>query len=442
MPLEDFRERFSHRFGHLIGRRIVVALSGGPDSVALLHLLRSPDLDLHLEAVHVHHSARGDEADQDASFCRLQCDRLGVPFHLVKLEPQVAPADGYEAAWRQRRYEALLELKDQIDAAAVATGHHLDDVAEGVLMQLLRGAGTRALAGIAAETDDGIIRPLLDWRRSEILDWLREENLGWREDSSNRDLNHLRNRIRHMVLPELRVTSPKIDDHLVALARALARDEDYFADQLRLLASWIEPWSPDGGVPISVIRELASPLRSRWLHAQAERSSIGKVSRRQLELFEAMVEDEVPRAVTLAGRWRLRLARGRLWLEPPVPPASYSLELEVDCGYELPIGDWWVRVRSGDAPDPAASWHRFLADDARLVLRSPAPGDVIADRSDVTKVTKALARALPRHLRSSWPLLCENDTITWIPGIWQASSTGSLLVEVMSHGGPSGRLQR
>jgi len=442
MPLDYFAERFSRRFPHLIGRRIVVALSGGPDSVALFHLLRNPTLKLQLEAAHVHHSARGEEADQDATFCRLQCDRLEIRFHLIRLEPQVAPPQGYEAAWRQRRYQALLELKLRTDAAAVATGHQLDDVAEGVLMQLLRGAGPRALAGIASETDDGVVRPLLEWRRSEILDWLREENLSWRDDSSNRDLSHLRNRIRHMVLPELRASSPRIDNHLVALARALACDESYFADQLRRMGRWIEPWTHDGGVPIAAVRELPLPLRTRWLHAQAERSRLGKVSRGQLELFQRLVEDGTPRSVTLAGRWHLRLARGQLWLEPPHPPAPYSIELESDSTIELPIPGWRVRVRSGDAPDPEASWHQFLSGDSRLVLRSVAPDDVVSDASGTARVSRLLAKTVPRHLRRSWPVLCENDTIAWIPGIWQPSSTGNLLVEVMSHGGPAGGLHR
>jgi tRNA(Ile)-lysidine synthase len=442
MPLDDFAHRFSQRFPHLIGHRILVALSGGPDSVSLLHLLRDPRLELELEAAHVHHSVRGDEADRDAAFCRRLCDELSVGFHLVRLEPRRAAPEGREAGWRLRRYEALLEIKARTNAAAVATGHHRDDVAEGVLMQLLRGAGPRALAGIAAETSEGVLRPLLDWSRAQIIEWLQEENLQWREDSSNRDLSYLRNRVRHIILPDLRGSSPQIDSHLVAFARALAADEAYFAAQLRQHAHWIEPWAADGGVATALVTDLDRPLRSRWLHAQAARVGIGKVSRRQVELFHQLVEDGTPRAVTLARRWRLRLARGRLWLEPPQSPPAYAIELEVGASVPLPLPGWRARVHASFEPESEDSWHHRASEDGRLTLRSAEPGDVVLTGERPTKVSRMVAKAAPRHLRRSWPVLCENDTITWIPGVWQGPMTGNLLVEVTAHGGPAGSVHR
>ena len=116
-------------------------------------------------------------------------------------------------------------------------------------MQLLRGAGPRAMAGITAATDTGVIRPLLPWRRRDVIEWLREHELSWIEDSSNADLGHLRNAVRHLVLPQLRGLAPRIDDHTVALAESLADDEDFFAAELERLALWIDPWDPDGGDP-------------------------------------------------------------------------------------------------------------------------------------------------------------------------------------------------
>jgi tRNA(Ile)-lysidine synthase len=442
MPLDEFPERFAFRFHHLIGQRLVVALSGGPDSVALLHLLRHDRLRLELEAAHVHHSVRGSEADQDATFCRLLCQGLEIPFHLLRIEPGEGLESGREAAWREQRYRALQNLKDRLHAAAVVTGHQRDDVAEGVLMQLLRGAGPRALAGIAAETPGGVVRPLLAWSRADILDWLREENLSWREDSSNQDLNHLRNRVRHIVLPELRAVSPQIADHLVALAGALAVDEAYFAEELRSRCRWIEPWTIDGGVPVTAVQNLPKPLQSRWLHAQAHRVAIGKVSRRQLELFARLLDQGLPRAVSLAGRWRIRLARGRLWLEPPTPPAAYQIALEPGLTCDLPLPGWQVTVRSDRPPDPAATWHRRFPDGAELSVRSPRPADLVSGREGSIRVSRLLARKIPRHLRRSWPLLCENDRITWIPGVWQGSEAGNLVVEVSAHGGAASRLHR
>jgi len=442
MPLNHFAELFSEQFPHLTGRRILVALSGGPDSVALLHLLRSPPLDLTLEAVHVHHAIRGTEADDDARFCERLCDRLLIPFHLVHLDPETGRSEGREANWRRGRYRALIATKLDRDLVAIATGHHRDDVTEGTLMQLLRGGGPRAMAGIASETPAGVIRPLLRWTRRQIVDWLRDQNHEWREDSSNLDLEHLRNRVRHVILPELRKVSPGIDNHLVALAGALAADEEYFAHELRRLGLWIDPWIADGGVPLAAIKDLARPIRNRWLHAQAAAVGIIRVSRRQLELADGMLDTGTPRAVTLASRWRFRIARQRLWLEPPNSMAPYSLILETEGTASLPLPGWQIRATLDPHPSADTTWHNFLSTGAEITVRSPAPGDCVAGPGRTIKVSKLLAKHLPRHLRRAWPVCCEDDTIVWIPGIWQGSVTGNLLVEVMTHGRATGSLHR
>lgn len=442
MPVPDFAALFATRFPHLLGQRILVALSGGPDSVALLHLLREPTLRLRLSAAHVHHRVRGAEADADAEFCERLCDELALPYHLVEIDPASPRPDGRESAWRRQRYRALLKLKADLEVAAVATGHHRDDVAEGVLLQLLRGAGPRAMAGIAPETSDGVVRPLLDWRRDEIREWLERRELRWREDSSNLDLGHLRNRVRHVILPELRAVSPGIDNHLVNLAHALALDERHFAHQLRRAALWIDPWRADGGVSVASLREFDEALRSRWLHAQAARIGIPRVSRRQQALVEALVRHGTPRAVTLGGRWCLRLVRHQLWLEPPSPPPPFAIPLAAETTVRLPLPGWWIRVTRGAEPAEAAVWHRRLPDSRHLQVRSVAAGDRVELERGSARVSRLLSEHLPRHLRRAWPLFCENDRITWIPGIWHGPATGDLLVEVLIDGGAAGGLHR
>ena len=434
MPLEDFHEHFKQRFAHHLGGRILVALSGGPDSVALLHLLQDRRLGLELELAHVHHAAREIEADRDAAFCEDLGDRLDLPFHLLRIETEPTPADGREASWRRHRYSALLDLASQRHACAVATAHHRDDVSEGVLLQLLRGTGLRALAGIQAETDRGVIRPLLPWRREDILRWLHRHDIEWCHDSSNRDTSHLRNRVRHIILPDLRIASPRIDDHLVHLAAAIADDEEYFSVTLQHQAPWIDPWCPDGGVPIRTLNAMPPSLRSRWLHAQAARAGIGPVTRRQIELFDGLVEASRPRSVTLAGRWRLRRARSRLWLEPPSDPAGYEEPLRPDGCVALTIPGWVVRTTRHASPSQDARWSFTVPAAAPLQLRTAKPGDaVIADGSEIS-VPRLIARRVPRHLRAAWPVLCESARITWIPGVWQGPEDGDLLVEVFTHG--------
>ena len=186
------------------GEAVLVAVSGGADSVALLDVLGAlaPELRLTLHVVHVHHGLRP-EADADAGFVGGLCARLGIPFHLervaVRREP---PWEGLEAEARRARYGAFREVARRVGAQRVATAHTADDQAETVLMRLLEGAGPRGLAGIAPVR--GIfIRPLLGARRADIEAHLRARGLAWVEDASNSDPRFLRNRIRHEVLPFL-----------------------------------------------------------------------------------------------------------------------------------------------------------------------------------------------------------------------------------------------
>jgi len=422
--LSEFAERFRTEFPEVVGQRVLVALSGGPDSVALLHLLAEPGLGLQLEAAYVHHFDRGAEADQEVLFCRDLCHRLEVPFHLVPISPPAHPEEGREATWRRLRYEALFDLAARRSLPFVATGHHRDDVAEGVLVQLLRGCGPRALAGIAATAPSGLIRPLLGCSRQQLRAWLLEHDLPWREDSSNRGPQHLRNRVRLDLLPTLEAHSPRLRDHLVALAATLAEDEAFLAGELADRAHWIEPWSPDGSVPLDAIAALPPALRSRWLHAQAAHSGIGRATRRQVELLHGLLDRSRPRAVTLTGRWRLRAAGGRLWLEPPGELPSYRFALEPGAVVELPIPGWRVAMVPASHGDPARGWRWSPPDGCSLTVRSPQPGDAVEEDGRRLSARRLLAGRVPRHLRGAWPVVCVGDRMCWIPGVWQGTGSG------------------
>jgi tRNA(Ile)-lysidine synthase len=344
---------------------------------------------------------------------------MKIPFHLVRIDPDTRLTAGREGTWRRLRYRTLFDLKRARSFDAVATGHHRDDIAEGILVQLLRGGGPRALSGIEASSADGIVRPLLPWSRSEISCWLGEREIAWREDSSNSDLELLRNRVRLDLLPGLESVSPSIRDHLVHLARTLAADEEFLAGELVSRARWIDPWDPEGGVPEATIQALPPPLRTRWLHAQTARIGLERVTRRQSTLFTEMIETGQPRAVTLGRRWRLRLARGSLWLEPPSVIEAFDHPIAVGDTVELPIPGWRVRMGSTVAPPPEVRWSWYSPTRANLRVRSIAASDRIGADLAGPRATKILARRLPRHLRSIWPVFCEDDRIYWIPGVWQ-----------------------
>ncbi len=426
METGEFVDHFERTFPGTVGRPVLVALSGGRDSVALLHLLRDPRLDLRLEAAHVHHGLRGDEADGDARFCRQLCATLDIPFELIDLPgDDERPATG-EAAWRRRRYRVLLEYAASRGLAAIATGHHRDDVAEGVLVQLLRGAGPRAMAGIATETPTGVIRPLLPWGRAAITRWLEHRQIDWREDGSNSDTHRLRNRVRHVILPNLENEAPHLREHLVSVAAAIADAEDFLASEVRRRAPFADPWDPDGGVETAVLKDLSPALRARWLHSQMLRLGVRHTTRRQLELFHLCLDTGQPRSVTMGDRWRLRSARGRIWAEPPATPTGAAMTLHNGGPTTFGIPGWRVRMSTPNDLHPSARWRwNPRSAGAEITLRPVRPDDSVVVAPEATRrVQKMLTEKLPRHLRSAWPLFCEDDMIYWIPGVWQHPEKG------------------
>jgi len=216
---------------------VLVAVSGGPDSVALAHALHK--LSVPIAIAHLDHRTRDGASGADAEFVREVADRLDVPFHL-RSENVESDAEAtnlsFEEYARERRYAFLIEAATTYGFPAIATGHHADDQAETLLMRVLRGTTPRGLAGIPETTErDGvaIVRPLLRVRRSAILAYLHERKITYIEDETNRELGFVRNRVRHALLPQLsREYNPRLTEALNRLADA-QRAED---DLLRTLA--------------------------------------------------------------------------------------------------------------------------------------------------------------------------------------------------------------
>lgn len=223
------------------GETLVVALSGGPDSVALLDALvtLARPLGFRLLAAHLDHGLRPGSAE-DASFCVSLCDRLGVPIRTGSADVRArAERDrgGLEQAARRERYAFLRRVCREEQAVAIAVAHTRDDQAETLLLRLLRGAGATGLAGMRLRRG-AIVRPLLDVPRADVIAHLRERGLAFREDPTNAQLVHRRNRVRHELLPYLATHfNPRVREALARTAGLLA-DEAAFVrvEAERLLA--------------------------------------------------------------------------------------------------------------------------------------------------------------------------------------------------------------
>jgi tRNA(Ile)-lysidine synthase len=213
------------------GDRVAVALSGGPDSVALVHLLRELEAagDLAVAGLaHFNHQLRGPAADADERFCRDLAARLGLPIEVGRADVRAAARlqkRSIEDTARHLRYEFLRAAAVRLGAAAMAVGHSLDDQAETFLLRLIRGSGTRGLGSIWPRAGV-IIRPLIDVPRSALRQYAAEHGLAFQDDATNADLSVPRNRVRHELLPYLaREFSPNIVE-VLARDASLARDDD------------------------------------------------------------------------------------------------------------------------------------------------------------------------------------------------------------------------
>ncbi|KAA6340080.1 tRNA(Ile)-lysidine synthase [termite gut metagenome] len=202
--------------------KVLVALSGGADSVALLRILLSLGYDC--EAAHCNFRLRGEESDRDEAFVRELCRELHIPLHVTSFETSQYAKEkriSIEMAARELRYDWFAEIKETSGASAIAVAHHKDDNAETLLLNLIRGTGISGLCGIRPKKGD-IVRPLLCLSRDEITDYLRHIKQEYVTDSTNLQDDYTRNKIRLHILPLMREINPSIADSLVATGKYLS----------------------------------------------------------------------------------------------------------------------------------------------------------------------------------------------------------------------------
>ena len=311
---------------------VALALSGGADSVFLLHVLAQAKPRPKVLAVHVDHGLRGSESEEDAAFCARLCAKLSIPFARRRVE--LDPGANLEARAREARYRALADEARAAGLRTIVTGHHEDDVLETLLQRWMRGTDLPGLAGLRSRNVLGagrdalqVVRPLRSMRREEVRRLLRDAGLGWREDSSNADPRFTRNRVRGGLLPEIeKACGPDGLERLRDFAGAVERLEEELAGRTAHL-SWSRPshapavrsaQGPNSGtLERETLRNLAAPLQRRALWRLLSEGTGHPPSRALLgQLEEDLAADRTTRR-TLPGGWTLHLRREDLLLTPP-----------------------------------------------------------------------------------------------------------------------------
>lgn len=416
------------------GDTLIVGLSAGADSTALLDLLATlPAFPLRLVAAHLNHCLRGGDSDADELFCRDTAARYGIPFASRRVDVRAIAGEyscGLEDAGRRARIGFFDELAATWKAAAVVLAHHADDQAETLLMRLLRGAGTSGLAGMSSRNGRGYVRPLLEITRAEIETYLTGRGLSWREDASNRDTAFVRNRIRHELLPLLESYNPSVRRALAATAGILSGEDGLLSALAAKAAEGVCRMSADtASCDIPLLGTYPIPLQRRIIRQMLFHTAgnLEHFTNRHVENILLMIRSERPnirndlpqQIVVVRGYDTLTIGRrGRPALEPP--------EIMIDGPglYQLPDGSRILIALSpaSAVPEKPATTFCFDADRAPFPwhVRTFRPGDRIRPLGmNGRKKVKNLFidEKVPVALRTRIPLVFSAGELIWAVGL-------------------------
>ena len=378
------------------GQHVLVGVSGGPDSVALLSLLcrlRS-SWKLTVTALHCNYGLRGKESDEDQAFVTALCGGFQVPLVTRRLDvSHRAPRTSLQAEARELRYTVLLDTAKEFRADHIALGHTADDQAETVLLWMLRGAGLTGLSGMPMAREGAIIRPLLEVTRDQILGYLKEAGLSHRHDSSNDKLVYRRNQVRHQLLPVLKRMSPSSVQALCRLADLCREDHRYLDTQVaHLILNDVredpEGWTIDRPyvqrLPLAMQRRLLRELLRRCepLSQAPSARSVDRILR-CVASGKSDLRDSIRGTAVILTRSAVRILRPGRQDVPPLPAKDASVcVLDGPSEIVWPGTNQMIRLEEGEPGDPGARTRGsgcIVVDAARvsmpLIVRSWQPGD-------------------------------------------------------------------
>ena len=382
------------------GDKVIAAVSGGADSVAMLfalYLLRD-ELGITLEAAHFNHHLRGAESDRDEAFVTDFCGRYCIPLHLGSGRI-VSGKKGLEAAARDARYAFLRSLPGK-----VATAHTADDNAETVLMRLIRGTGLKGLGAIAPVSGN-VIRPMLTVTRDDVEAFLEEYALPHVEDSSNAEDDFLRNRIRHGILPLMRAENPRIGENLSAMALLLRQDE-----------ACLQAMIPEEQMPdVSRLKAMEPTMRRRTLERFLKAQGVREPE--QIHILQAeqllyhwspSASMQFPGGVTI-GRQYDRLVR--LECAPELPETRLSVPGEICIGGKRFVSEYAIDLE--ERPDSV-----LVCPVGVLIVRSRRSGDTMRLPGGTRSLKKMyIDRKIPASQRAAVPVLADDRGVLAVFGI-------------------------
>jgi len=421
----------------LPGERVLVACSGGPDSTAMLDILRNlaGRLKIALGVIHLDHNQHA-SSNKALRHVRSRCRRWQLPFFGKAASAQVLPPGSSEAKLREERYRYFLETAMQNEYQRVALGHTQTDQVETILMRIFRGTGVSGLAGIPVKRAEMYIRPLLKCARSDLVTYLESRRLRSIEDPSNKNTKFLRNRIRHDILPAIRRdVNPSVDKAILRLARAASRDSDL----LGKMAAAIHPdvsGKRQTSILLSRLTNLHDSVMSRvilrmLLSISKPGANLEQAHLEQLIKTLRKNQDETDWAMDLPGQFVAGVQNESFFIRHGQPETSRAYKTTVYGPGQVILKDGTRLVFSVvDSFYPKKlSPNQVFFDmnyiDFPLVVSSFNPGDRLKSFGDskTRKLSRILMDAkIPRHLRNQVPLVEKDGVILWVAGLRRSDS--------------------
>ena len=385
------------------GSAVIVALSGGADSVALLHSLYSikEKYDLCLYAAHLNHGVRGEEADRDEQYCKILCEKYNIPFFVRRLNiPALAKSRkiSEELCGRQERYAFFEELSAKY-SAKTATAHTASDNAETLIFNLSRGTSVAGACGIPPKRGN-IIRPLITVTRREIELYCLENNLAYVTDSTNNSDDYTRNQIRHHIIPLLKQLNPQLEDSFTRFTESAAKTSAYISARAKEL---LDESKTDYGYHAQILLNAAEAVRdaavSELIGSSAER--------RHIELCEKILK--TGGAVALPGG-KTAVCKQGVFRVISKNIEKNLLEIPLTGEISFEFGDNIVYAFTDNS----------LSENKSAVFRTARSGDRFTYfRRNITKPLRKMfnEQKIPSEQRQNLLLLCDGSTVLWCEAV-------------------------
>lgn len=400
------------------GDGVVLGLSGGPDSVCLFFVLLAlkEEYELNIQAVHVNHMIRGEDADEDQEYVESLCKEFDVPLKAVRVDiPALAGESGrsLEEEARIARYEAFEQVADSMEAMGyptkIAVAHNADDNAETVLFHMARGTGLDGMCGIAPKRGL-IIRPLLEVPKQDILDLLNENQVAYCIDGTNAQTDYDRNRIRHNIMPELTQINDRALEHITEMTNRLSEISEYISLEAKGLLQIAKSGENSlrkralATAPRVIVSQALKEYLSRFMPYEKDVASV------HIESILDLLNEDGERQIQLPYKKTLIISYEDIYVidgEEPKKKSTFNYrEFDYKTGMKYPTETY-------------TKWFDCDRIGANIVIRTREEGDYLCIDSDGNHKSIQdyfVDEKIPRHLRDEVPLVCDGNHVMWVVG--------------------------